>query len=314
MSSKRFLGQSKTLAHVIRAEGLLPACKLVFSKIAGKPFIHKVPAIVHIELNNTCNFKCHMCPIGKMKRKREFMDFATYKKIVDECAKLHIHHIKLFLLGEPLLHLKLVDFIKYAKAAGIPIVSFDSNASLLSKIDQKALIKSGIDEIVFSVTGATQDTYKRFQNEDLAPIEANIKSFIGLKRKIGAKKPRVTMQFISSEDSKHEVANYIQKWSPYVDNVNISKLSDYYDPNKKSDLETRFCHYLGSTLVVLSNGAIVPCCQDYEGSLSLGNIRNCSLSDAWGSKKLNGYRKLHLAGKGNQLCACKDCSEMYKGA
>lgn len=300
----------KALFAFIRNKGLIETFRKTYCTILKKPYLHKIPYYIHIELNNTCNFRCHMCPIHKMKREKKLMDFHVFRKIVDECAQVGVRRLRLFLMGEPLLHPRLVEYIKYAKSKGL-FVDFDSNAGYLNKIDQEALILSGIDEIIFSVTGAKPETYKKFQGEDLSRVEKNIKDFVELKRKLKSKTPKISMQFIKSKDTSSEVSDYVKKWTLYSDGINITRLSDYFNPSDKSSLRKKFCPYLWTFLVILSDGSIVPCCQDYEGHLKLGNIKDTTLIDAWNSEKLNYFRKLHVNKEGDKIGLCKDCDVMY---
>lgn len=300
----------KAFAGFLRRKGIVETFRKTYCTLAKKPYLHKVPFYIHIELNNTCNFRCHMCPIHKMKRPVRLMDFPMYKKIIDECSSAGIWRVRLFLMVEPLLHPKLIEYIEYAKEKGL-YVDFDSNGGFLDKIDQERLIKSGVDSIVFSVTGSRPETYRRFQGEDLDRIEKNIRGFISLRDCLGMKKPEISMQFIKSSDTENEISEYVRKWDSISDNINITGLSDYYDPKDKSSRKKRFCPFLWTYLVVLSDGTIVPCCQDYEGKLSLGNINETSLLTAWRSEKLLHLRKLHENREGDKIGLCKDCDVMY---
>ena len=72
------------------------------------------PFVVDIELTNFCNLKCIMCNQVYMKREKGFMEEELFKKIVDECIE-NKAGIRLIGLGEPFLHKKIIDFVKYVK-------------------------------------------------------------------------------------------------------------------------------------------------------------------------------------------------------
>ena len=49
------------------------------------------------------------------------MDFDLYRKVVDEAVKLGIGHVRVHNYGEPFLDRELVEKVRYAKQAGIPV-------------------------------------------------------------------------------------------------------------------------------------------------------------------------------------------------
>ena len=73
-------------------------------------------------------FQQHM-PIPK----EGYIDFELYKRVVDECAENKLYSIRLCHRGEPLLHSKIVDMVKYAKDKGIKEVFTLTNGLLLNE-------------------------------------------------------------------------------------------------------------------------------------------------------------------------------------
>jgi len=97
----------------------------------------KGPRIIFIEPTNYCNYKCTICPITSMKRKKGFMNLDLFKKIVDEASNIGIKRINLQMYGEPLLHPKLLEMIRYAKSKKSFEVWFDTNVYLLDEKKNK---------------------------------------------------------------------------------------------------------------------------------------------------------------------------------
>lgn len=81
------------------------------------------PLVCHVEVTNTCNFKCQFCdsssnPFYK-KFDKGFMDYSLYCKVIDELTAFpHVpKQLSFHLYGEPLLHPRIADMIAYAKKA-----------------------------------------------------------------------------------------------------------------------------------------------------------------------------------------------------
>jgi len=59
--------------------------------------------------------------------------------------------------------------------------------------------------------------------------------------------------------------------------------------------------------VVLSNGELVPCSQNIDGELSLGNIKDMTIVEAWQGEKMLDLRAQHLTNRIPKDCVCSSC-------
>lgn len=63
-----------------------------------------LPTVLMIENTNHCNAECVMCPRDTLSRKRGFMDFALFEKIIKEASsESHKPATHLHGFGEPML-------------------------------------------------------------------------------------------------------------------------------------------------------------------------------------------------------------------
>ena len=85
---------------------------------------------IYIEITNACNLSCPFCI--KNKRKTNYMTVDNYKIIIDK-IKNHTKEIYLHILGEPLLHSNIVDFIEYANEIGLK-VNITTNGYLINNL------------------------------------------------------------------------------------------------------------------------------------------------------------------------------------
>ena len=125
------------------------------------------PRLLDIELTNTCNFRCLMCPTGTfaMKRSKGFMDPAVFYKILDEAAP-HGAALRFIRWGEPLLHPQLAEFIAAAKERGL-LTHINTNGSKLNQATMERLVDAGLDSIKFSFQGVDRQSFSEMRNIDL---------------------------------------------------------------------------------------------------------------------------------------------------
>ena len=90
------------------------------------------PGYMEIEITSRCDLKCKNCPQTVLKRKKQDLDAKSYKKIIDDFAG-KVPMLCLSGFGEPLLHEKAVDFIRYAKEKGFLATALETNGSLLDE-------------------------------------------------------------------------------------------------------------------------------------------------------------------------------------
>src|SRR3989344_627168 len=124
------------------------------------PLEVKIPNNIMIEVTNLCNLKCQMCYNQRMKRKKGFMPFSLFKKIVDQAVDLSIENMGLYTTGESFLHPEIFKFIKYAKQTGIKYVYITTNGQALDDEKIKKIFASGLDSIKFSIDAGNKKQYE----------------------------------------------------------------------------------------------------------------------------------------------------------
>ncbi|MFH1023607.1 MAG: radical SAM/SPASM domain-containing protein [Planctomycetota bacterium] len=274
------------------------------------------PEVVNLETASVCNARCVMCPYGSMKRSREFMPMDLYRRLVDECAEHRLPLLWTFLIGEPLLDKTLADKIRYAKKRGIPTVGFYTNGSLLDGARAGEIFDAGTDHISISMDGGTRETFEAVRRGlSFETVEGNIRGLMRLRGERRLARPRVVLDFVVMEENRNEAEEFRRRWSLIVDDVYFARrlnwtgdLSGDEAPAVTTYRVRRPCFRLWSQMVVLSDGRVPLCCNDYEGRVILGDARESSLSGIWRSGKMEEIRRAHLAGEYDRIPICASCN------
>ena len=87
------------------------------------------------------------------------LDFDLFRRVVDEAGP-SLGRIDFFNYGEAFLHKRAVEMCEYIKSHFPHIYLYTStNGLALTEAQARRLVHSGIDEVTFSIDGATQDSY-----------------------------------------------------------------------------------------------------------------------------------------------------------
>ena len=140
------------------------------------------------------------------------MKFGDFKKIIDQIGP-YLYSLHLYNWGEPLLNEELVDMIRYAKKFKI-MVQVSTNLSILDENLARGLIESGLDHLIVSVDGITNESYSMYRvGGDLQKV-SNIKTITAIKMKLNSERPAITGQFLVNRHNESEVRmllNFFQK-------------------------------------------------------------------------------------------------------
>ncbi|MBF0563615.1 MAG: radical SAM protein [Nitrospirae bacterium] len=140
------------------------------------------PYYLVIDPSNICNLKCPLCPTWHdvKRRPKGKMTMKMFKEIIDEVGPF-LFMLNLCNWGEPLLNPDFIEMIRYAKSYNI-VVGFSTNLNYLPDAMAEKLVDSGVDLIVLSVDGVTQETYSAYRTGgNLETVMANIKKIQHLK-------------------------------------------------------------------------------------------------------------------------------------
>lgn len=271
--------------------------------VFNKPHIHtalkQLQLGIDIELTNHCNAHCYYCPRDLVTH-TGFMSEATFKNLVDQAAS----HQSPFLLfacghGESILHPDIGDFIAYARNKNLSF-GLQTNGSLLTPERRKALIKSGLTTLRFSVS-ALGELHEQMYRLKFEPILKNIKAFI---REANGS-CRVGVYIVQTDLNKSLIKDYKTFWEDIgVDHCDVfpvnnrsgsisSKNIIYTDSENRYQVEKiiseeSFSNLCTTALVscfVGYDGNYYLCANDWEKKISIGHVTKLSLREVLIAKK-----------------------------
>jgi MoaA/NifB/PqqE/SkfB family radical SAM enzyme len=273
------------------------------------------PVYYGIEVTRHCNFKCIICPHSQLSSKEKgHMDEKTFEKIVlaiSPFAKI----IKLHWIGEPLLHPKIIDLIKFVRKNTSAKLYLSTNGSMLSGKKSEQIRSSGIDKLIITLNGFYQPNNKILKLKK--QILKNAEFFINSVLNKGG--PICHLKMFKFKDNDEEINKFIQKWtcndcviadimwiSNWAGNVpGIRNISDFRNPISNNTRTP--CSDLWFKMQIDWRGSVALCCFDAKCSINIGNIKQNNIEELWHNIIIKKIRKEQINDTYTGICsACLD--------
>ena len=289
------------------------------------------PLLMDIEMTNSCNLQCYMCPTGtkNMKRIKGFMTQDVMDAIADNLQDSSIAGIRFILWGEPTLHPQFLEFAKRIKDMG-KLVHFNTNGIMLTEEMIHRLVDMELDSIKFSFQGVDRKSYEEMRfGSDWNRLIDNIKMMNRIRGE--REKPYIQISTTITDESKEQVQQFINEMQPLCEHVSVGQtILNHLDVDrmniseerkrefiklreKQSLIEKHFeiCPEIYNKLSILWNGDVTMCCNDFEGQdMVLGNIQDHSIQELWNSPKaLNICKMLEDTQQYDKIGICSICYE-----
>lgn len=328
-----------TIAKHLSAHRLLNLLKLRLSYLLGKYLktaaVWGKPYAISIEPTTACNLGCPECPSGLKQFTRETgkLQLDLNRRILDEVGS-QLFYINYYFQGEPFLHPHFLDLVKEAKKRRI-YTATSTNAHFINAEKAEEIVRSGLDRLIISIDGLTQQTYENYRvHGKLEKVIEATRHLVAAKRNQNAATPHLIFQFLVVRQNEHEIPELYKLADELgVDEVRLktTQVYNYTHGNPLIPKNTKYSRYIQqqdgtyrlkaktgnhcwrmwSSTVFTWDGILVPCCFDKDAQHQLGNIQHNTFDSIWNHPKYRGMRHKILTAR-HQLAICANCSEGSK--
>jgi radical SAM protein with 4Fe4S-binding SPASM domain len=225
--------------------------------------------------------------------------------------------------------------VKYATLKKI-YTATSTNAHYLTDEAAKKTIESGLDRLIISIDGTTQQVYEQYRvGGKLNKVLEGAANIVKWKKELKSTTPFIIFQFLVVRHNEHQIQE-VKKLAKEigVDDIwfKTAQVYDYEnDPNGLIPTNEKYSRYkknikgkmvfkgnnknhcwrLWHDPVITWNGAVVPCCFDKDGKHQLGNLNEQSFKELWKNGTYNQFRNKILDSRQN-IDICANCSEGVK--
>jgi len=244
---------------------------------------------VSLEAHSVCNQRCFFCPVSVAPREPYYMDTHLYERIITEIAGLGqpIEAVAMIQYNEPTADRRFVDQVRTIKEAGLPPAVL-SNGSGLTPDKVDALVEMG-GITYFSVNLSTLDAERYARERGRNHLDRVLENLEYAKDKQMAEEMVIVVLGADKELHAGDFEAIKKKFAGSnfkVQDFEANDRAGYLDIGlaaEDRDLEVRGCDYGGSRPIehvhITAAANIVICCQDYDESWVLGNLKNERLSE-----------------------------------
>ncbi len=305
------------------------------SKWSGRAIQWGVPFSISVEPTTSCNLRCPECPSGlrSFTRPTGMLQSNFFKNTIDEMHK-ELIYLTFYFQGEPYLNPEFLDMVKYAHANKI-FTTTSTNAHYLTPENAKRTVESGLDRLIVSIDGTTQDVYEQYRiGGNLEKVKAGAKNIVAAKKAAGSSTPHVVFQFLVVKPNEHQIED-VKKLAKEigVDDVwfKTAQVYDFANGNPliptiekysrykkqadgtyeiKNSLENN-CWKMWHSCVITWDGLVVPCCFDKDATHQLGDLKTDRFKTIWRNEKYTSFRN-QLTQSRKNIDICTNCSEGTK--
>jgi len=339
MVSRPVIADQLNIASKLSARRMANASKVLGSywqsRMLGRAQHRGMPLSISVEPTTSCNLRCPECPSGlrSFTRPTGMLGMDMFKDVVNQ---LHptLLYLLLYFQGEPYLHKGFFDLVQYAASRNI-YTATSTNGHYLNDEHARQTVASGLDRLIVSIDGTTQQTYQAYRvGGQLQKVIEGTKNVVRWKKKLRSATPFIVFQYLVVKPNEHQVQDVkLLAKQLGVDHVGF-KTAQIYDYAQGSDLipqnpkYSRYkrlangtytiknkllnhCWKMWHSCVITWDGRVVPCCFDKDASHAMGSLSTHSFKEVWRSQPYTQFRNALLQSR-SKIDICTNCTEGTK--
>ncbi len=305
------------------------------SKISGRPIHRGMPLSISIEPTTSCNLRCPECPSGlrSFTRPTGMLKTALFESVIDQLAPT-LSYLIFYFQGEPYLHTGFLDMVAYASRRKM-YTATSTNAHYLDDEAARQTVLSGLDRLIISIDGTSQETYASYRvGGKLEKVIEGTKNIMLWKKQLKSSTPHVIFQFLVVKPNEHQIGEVKQLAKELGVTEVAFKTAQIYDYQHGSDLIPtldRYSRYKKNTdgsysiknqlldhcwkmwhsCVITWDGKVIPCCFDKDAHFVLGDMNERTFEEIWRGDKYENFRASLLRSR-SEIEMCRNCTEGTK--
>ena len=304
----------------------------IFSKITQRSWHWGSPVSISFEPTTSCNLRCPECPSGlrSFTRPTGMLPDNLFKQTINELHQKLLYLIFYF-QGEPYLHPRFLELVQYAAGKGI-YTATSTNAHFLNDENARKTVESGLDRIIISIDGTTQDTYAAYRvGGNLNKVLEGTRNLVKWKKRLKSTTPYIIFQFLVVRPNEHQLAEVkllaqelevddvwfkTAQIYDYAQGSPLIPTIDYYSRYKQNgdgsfaikNKLLNHCWKMWHSCVITWDGLVVPCCFDKDAEYRMGDLKTQPFQQLWRGTAYKNFRKSLLKSR-NEIEMCRNCTQ-----
>jgi MoaA/NifB/PqqE/SkfB family radical SAM enzyme len=292
----------------------------------------KVPYSIQIDICSVCNLRCRFCvhsdtdAVKKAGVRFGMMSYELFTAIIDDMRKSwmgeKVKKLRLFQIGEPLLHPDICRMIKYAKEADVAEnIELTTNGTRLKPSMNIGLVEAGLDILNISVNGINEKQYREVCDYDI-DFDDYVKNIEHFYQNRGPCKLFIKYGDIGYTEEKEEFYRIFGSICDeiFVEAISATMWQDTDVDKKVKNLhkglygqelgDKKVCPFLFTTMIINDQGIAHLCCIDWKNEIVLGDLKKESIGNIWNGEKLRQFQITHLKKMKDSIPLCRNCESL----
>ncbi|MBN2377381.1 MAG: SPASM domain-containing protein, partial [Sedimentisphaerales bacterium] len=278
--------------------------------------VDRLPRELEVEINTEKSLRLSGYPQAVFNGRRGEMSLELFEKIVGQCSDYDDVCLTIGGAGEPLAHGRLAEMVEAAKKAGIFGINIETDGRRLCGEVAERLLESQVDVVSVYLDATTAERYREIKGEDaFDEVVGNIERFVERSGKAG---PMVVPHLVKTAATMGQMEEFYDLWirkcgaavivgfNDYAGQVAGEGVMDMQPPQRWA------CERLGRCMVILADGTVSCCGQDFIGKFVVGNLREMTVGQVWRSEKMEQLRRQHGEGEWDKLELCSKCKDWFR--
>ena len=280
-------------------------------------FVGEHPAEIEIELTTVDPWRggSLLRPGSKHVPERGAIDMETVRKAVEGCAEWDDVRVVLGGFGEPLVHPQFGEIVHMIRDAGAAAIAVRTSGLIRSAEIYAALFETPVDVLEVMLDAATAAGYRRVHGMDgFDTAMTTCGAWLQRRHENRTVRPLIVPSMVKANETLPEMEAFFDGWTERHGTVLLSGYS-----HRAGQLEDRSvcgmappqraaCRRTFSRLVVLANGLVTTCDQDFAGRQIIEDVRRDSIRTIWQGEALARIRSDDLS----KTSLCTGCTEWHR--
>lgn len=303
-----------------------------WSRKSGMARMAGLPMAMSIEPTTACNLRCPECPSGlrSFSRPTGMLDNDLFQNIIQQVHP-HLQYLTFYFQGEPFLHPRFLNMVKYAAGHNI-FTATSTNGHYLSPETARRVVASGLHRLIISVDGASQETYASYRiGGNLEKVWKGIHNLVDARKQARSPFPEIIVQALVLKPNAHELPEIARLAQHAGVDKTVLKTAQIYAPGDshplipEDDARSRYerlpdgtwkirgklenrCWRMWHSCVVTWDGKVVPCCFDKDAKHVLGDLSKQQMYEIWNGNAYQNFRQAILRSR-KEIDICTNCTE-----
>lgn len=279
--------------------------------------VEDVPEEIEIELTTKqpLSMNSQLRPRGAEVGERGPINMETIQAVADWIGDYDDVRIVLGGFGEPACHPHLGDICRILRDAGAAAIAVRTMAAMDDPGLESALFETPVDVLEVTLDAACADTYRNINGVDVYnDVLSRLERWLSRRTNERRVLPLIVPSMIKANETLDDLEPFVDDWQRRLGAVHVTGYShcagqrSLHAVTNMAPPQRCACRRVFSRALILADGRMTTCDQDFKGKQAVGRIDETPLQKLWHSGcfaniRTNDYHKMPL---------CPKCDEWHR--